>query len=758
MPTIRRLSPLLSLAAAAACAAPPRGSEQAGAAPPPAARTAPAASGAPPPLPYPAARTVDIAEPRFGVTVRDPYRWLEDGGSPEVKAWVAAEDRLARDYLAKLPGRAALKERLRELYYVESVSVPVQRGGRMFYTRKPADREKRTLYYRAGDAGEERVLLDAASLSPDGSTSLGVWMPSPDGKTLAYVVHPNNADDGVIHVRDVATGNDTAVDVIGGAKYAVPQWTPQGDGFYYVGLPSDKAIPAAELPGHSEVRFHRLGAAPASDEVVFPKLGNPETELEATLSRDGHWLLVSVIRGASVIELHLRDARRPKAPWVALVKGHEGTMAATAWKDQLYLRTTEGAPLGRVFRVDPRRPARDGWKEIVPEAKDARLEDARVVGGHLALRYVRLAKSELEIRTLDGERAGAGSIALPGIGSTAGLVGEPDSDTAYYLFKSFTNPGVIYRTSIKTGESKVWYAFKTPVDLAPFEVEQVFYPSKDGTQVSMFVVRRKGAPRDGSTPFFVTGYGGFDISMTPFFWPDLLVWLEAGGGFAVPNLRGGGEYGEAWHQGGMLARKQNVFDDFIAAAEHLVQRGETRPERLAMWGASNGGLLVGAVLTQRPDLFRAAICGVPVLDMIRYPLFGDGKTWVAEYGSPDEEAHFKALFAYSPYHRVTPGAAYPAVLMLSADADDRVPPHHAWKMTAALQAASGSGRPVLMRVERNAGHGGADRVESEVEETADVLSFSLAAMGSFHSAGRAPASGDGLTPPGKSSLPRAGDR
>jgi len=680
------------------------------------------------PLPYPKTRAVDAAETLFGVTVRDPYRWLEDGTSAEVQGWISAQDKLARGYLEKLPGREALRDRIRALSYLEMVSPPKKRGGRAFYARKEANREKRVVYWKQGDQGEERVLLDPATLSTDGSASLGVLEPSWDGKSVAYVVHPNNADAGFIHVKDVASGKVSDVDVIGGAKYAHPQWTPRGDGFYYVALPTDPKIQASELPGHSEVKFHKLGTPAAADPVVFPKTGNPETELETVLSRDGRFLFVSVLRGASIIELHYRDLKQPKAAWVPLVKGHDGTMAAVAWKDQIYLRTTEGAPRGRVFRVDPARPARDQWKEIVPEAKDAVLEDARVVGGQLALSYVKNAQSALELRTLDGAPRTGGTIALPGIGSITGLLGEPDDDTAYYGFTSFTTPGTIHQLSIKSGESKPWYSVKAPLDPSPYEIEQVWYPSKDGTKVSMFLVRKKGAPRDGSTPFYLTGYGGFNVSVTPGFKPDLFVWLEAGGGLAMPSLRGGGEYGEAWHQAGMLARKQNVFDDFIAAAEYLIQSGHSRADRLAIAGGSNGGLLVGAALTQRPDLFRAALCRVPVLDMIRFPLHGDGKTWVPEYGSPQNEAHFKALIGYSPYHRVKPGTPYPAVLMLSSDADDRVAPLHAWKMTAALQAASSSGRPVIMRVEKHAGHGGADQVKSRVETGADSIAFALHAM------------------------------
>ncbi|HEU4539015.1 MAG TPA: S9 family peptidase, partial [Polyangiaceae bacterium] len=539
-----RASVLVALAtAAAACGGGTAAPGPPASAPPVAAKPSAAAPvAAAPPLPYPATRRVDAVEQRFGLTIRDPYRWLEDGKSPEVQAWVAAQDKLARDYLATLPGRDAIAERIAAIAYRESVSPPVKRGGRAFFSRKDAKAEKRKVYWRQGEKGEERVLLDPDAMEGGKHVGLGFWAPSYDGKSVAYVAHPDNADAGFVRVKDVASGRESAVDVIGGAKYARPLWTPKGDGFYYVGLPTDPSIAPDQLPGHSEVKFHRLGTPAAADEVAFPKTGNPETELAAKLSRDGRWLLVSVLRGASVIELHCRDLRRPGAPWVALVKGHDGVMDAVAWKDQIYLRTSEGAPNGRVFRVDPARPARAAWREIVPEDKGAALEDAAVLGGRLVLTYARDAKSEFELRSLDGARQGKGPIALPGVGSSYGVFGEPDDETAYYPFSSFTTPGAIYELALKTGESKLWYASRAPVDPAAYETEQAFYPSKDGTKVSLFVVRRKGAPKDGSTPFLLTGYGGFGFNMTPGFGEAQYVWLELGGGVALPNLRGGAEY------------------------------------------------------------------------------------------------------------------------------------------------------------------------------------------------------------------------
>ncbi|MDI3282199.1 prolyl oligopeptidase family serine peptidase [Polyangium sp. 15x6] len=714
----------------AACAGAPPAPEGGGDIPPPppaktteAAEAKPDVSAPKPAFPYPATRKIDASDTFFGVKVADPYRWLEDERSPEVQAWVKAQDDLARAELAKLPKREAFAEKLRALSYLESMSPPIQRGKRSFWSHKPADKEKKTIYWREGEKGEQKVLIDVASLSADGSTSLGAWVPSYDGKWVAYVVHPNNADAGQMRLRDVTTGKDSAIDTIPGAEYAYPLWTPKSDGFYYVSVPVDPKIPASELPGYSEVRFHELGKKADTDTLVLPKNGDPETELEARLSRDGHFLVVNVLHGGNVNGIKFLDLRKKGAAWVDLVKGYEGSMSAFAHKDVIYLRTTEGSPRGRVFAVDPAKPARDQWKVIVPESKDAVLEAAEIVGGHLALTYLRKASSEIEVWTTAGKKVHA--IKMPGLGTTSGLFGEPDEDRAHYVFTSFTYPTSIFEASVKSGESKLWYALKAPVDPAPYAIEQVFYPSKDGTQVSMFVVRKKDAPKNGTTPFLLTGYGGFNISKTPAFSPMYYTWLENGGGLAVPNLRGGAEYGEEWHRGGMLTKKQNVFDDFIAAAEWLVKEKLTSTDRLVAYGGSNGGLLVGAVANQRPDLFSAVLCAVPVLDMIRYPLFGDGKTWVAEYGSPKEEALFKALFAYSPYHNVKPGTKYPAFLMLSADADDRVHPLHAWKTTAALQAAQAGNQPVLMRVEKHAGHGGADMVKSRVEQGVDMLAFAF---------------------------------
>ncbi len=732
-----RLTALFAIAISFACAG-PRTAENAT---PPSAAAAPSpppasGSGAPttdPTQAYPSAREQAVEEQLFGQTVRDPYRWLEDDRSLEVQMWMAAEDKLARSELAKLPGRDALAARLREVLYVETVSPPTRRGNRFFYSRRRADQEKAVIYFREGEQGQEQVLIDPNALSPDGSISLHGYVPTLDGKSVGYSLHKNNADYGTLHVMSVSTRKVSAIDAIDDVR-GPGSWTPKGDGFYYSHFATREGLSAADRLGESVVRFHKLGTDPAKDPVVREKTGDPKRIMFAGLSRDGHWLILSIGKGTSANDVYYRDMRKPGGRWLPLaVSDSLKQFAVTAWKDRFYVRTNEGADNYHVYKVDPRHADRASWKEIVPEDSQAVLENATIVGNQLSLVYLRDVKNEIELRTLDG--APVRKVPLPGIGSSSGIFGDPEQDDAYFNFSSFISPPNIYKTSIKKGGTSVWFSLKVPIDPTPYEIEQLWFSSKDGTRVPMFVVHRKDMRKDGSTPFLLTGYGGFNLPSLPSYAGSLYPWLEAGGGYALANMRGGGEFGEPWHQAGMKEKKQNVFDDFIGAAEHLVKAGYTRPERLAIRGGSNGGLLVGAVMTQRPDLFRAVVCQVPLLDMVRYHRFGLGKLWIAEYGSPETEADFKTLYGYSPYHHVTAGTAYPALLMLSADSDDRVDPVHARKMTAALQAASSSDRPILLRIERNASHGGADLVKQTVEQSADSYAFLMRELG-FKDAGK----------------------
>lgn len=730
LPRVKRTS--LSLLVALAVAACGGAAEQTNPTPmaanptpptPPANSAAPEAS--PGRLAYPPTRAEQVKDVLHGVEVQDPFRWLEDVTSAEVKSWMKSQDELTRGILKALPERDAIAARLKELYYIDTVSAPRHRKGRYFVTRRHASKEKSVVYWKQGKQGEEKVLFDPNTWSEDGSTALGAWQPSWDGQRVAYQVRKNNSDEATLHVIDVASGKRSEVDVIEGAKYASASWTPAGDGFYYVWLPTDPKISVADRPGYAEVRFHKLGQDPKKDQVIREKTGDASTFQGADLSKDGRFLLLPIHHGWTSTDMYFRDLRKPGKPSAdrPLAVGKKAHYGVDVYKDRFYVHTDEDAPRYRIFEVDPDHPERASWKEIVPERADATLESFSIIGGHLVLSYLKDASSAVEIRGLDGKLVRA--LPLPGIGSVGGPSGLPDEDEAYFSFESYTVPQEIHATSIKTGKTELYAKLKVPVDPSPYTVEQAFYPSKDGTRLSMFIVRRKDQPRDGSARTLLYGYGGFQVSETPAFMSTIYPWLERGGTFAVANLRGGGEYGEAWHQGGMLLRKQNTFDDFIASAEYLIREKYTQPERLVIQGGSNGGLLVGAATTQRPDLFAAVICGVPLLDMVRYHLFGSGKTWISEYGSAEDAAQFKAIFGYSPYHHVKPSTKYPAVLLLSADSDDRVDPMHARKFAAALQSAS-TGGPVLLRIEKNAGHGGADMIKAAVEKGADQYAFALA--------------------------------
>ncbi|HUJ62537.1 MAG TPA: prolyl oligopeptidase family serine peptidase [Kofleriaceae bacterium] len=679
----------------------------------------------PPSHPWPNTRQDDIVDTIHDVKVADPFRWLEDEHAPEVQAWMKAEDDYARGELAKLPERAAIADRLRQLFYFDAISAPLHRGSKFFYTRKHADKEKTIVYWKEGEHGTEQVLFDPNTWSEDGSKGLHGWYPSWDGRHVAYQVSEHNSDETELHVRDVVAGKELP-DVIAGTKYADASWTPDGKGFYYTWVPPAGAgISVAQRPGFAELRYHALGTDPGKDPVVRDATKDPETFLGGMISRDGHWLFAVVQHGWNSSDVYVKDARKRGAPWTTLVAGQPAVFQiAGVWRDRFYVMTNDHAPRYRLYAVDPRHLARDAWQEIVPET-DATLESASVIGEHLVLGYLRDAASVLQVNDLDGKLLRR--VDVPSLGTIEGVTGNEDEDTAYLSYTSFTEPQIIYKTSIKSGDVAEWTRVKLPIDTSNMVTEQVFYPSKDGTKISMFIIHNKDAKRDGTAPTILNGYGGFNVSMTPGFAGSRVVWLEHGGVYAIPNLRGGGEYGEDWHKAGMLLAKQNVFDDYIAAAEYLIAQNWTSKDHLAISGGSNGGLLVGAALTQRPDLYKAAVCAVPLLDMLRYHMFGSGMTWVPEYGSAEDPAQFKALWAYSPY-RVAVDAgprAYPAVLFDSADHDDRVDPMHARKLAATLQTMQTGSAPIWLRIERNSGHGGADMVKAQVDRIADQLAFLL---------------------------------
>ena len=723
----RALSPFAFLVVSA-CAAetpPPQPPPPPMVMPPDVITAKPPAPAVLPALPYPETRRLDQVDELFGVKVADPYRWLEDGKSDEVKKWVDAEDALTRGYLAKLPQRDALAARFKELFYIESQGTPRHYGNRWFYSRRDAGKEKSAVYWREGKTGPEKVLLDPNQWSTDGSSSLGGWSVSWDGRRVAYTVHANNSDESTLSVMDVATGKKSDTDVIEGTRYASPSWTASGDGFYYTWIPPKDSVPTADRPGFQEVRFHKLGADPKKDRIVHERTGDAKTFLQASLSKNGRWLVLTTQHGWSRYDMHFMDLRANKPEWQPLAVGQDAIYDVDVDGDRFFVKTNEGASKYHVFKVDPVHAARDKWVEVVPERKDATLESFGVVGHRLALGYLKDVVSQAEIRDEDGKLVR--TIETPTLGTMGGASGNSDDDLLYYQFQSFTYPTEIFETSVKTGKTSTFYKLKVPVDASKYAVEQVFATSKDGTRVPFFVIHAKDLVKDGKSPTILHGYGGFQVANPPYFATSIFPWLEHGGVWVLANLRGGSEYGEDWHRHGMRHEKQNVFDDYVAVAEELVKQGFTSPGKLAALGGSNGGLLVGAAITQRPDLFRVALCAVPLLDMVRYHQFGSGKTWIEEYGSADDAADFPSLYAYSPYHHVKQGTKYPATLILSADSDDRVDPMHARKFAAELQWASNGG-PVLLRVEKHSGHGGADMVKANVEKLADEYAFALDQM------------------------------
>lgn len=701
------------------------------AAPPP---TVSAMSKAPPPAPahkrLPVeTRRDDVVDDLHGVAIADPYRWLEDGTSAEVEKWTADENAYTRRVLDAVPNRDGIHRRLEELLTIGVVGSPAVRKGahgtRYFHVRREGAENQPILYVRDGLHGADRPLVDPNGLAKDGTTALDWWSPSNDGKLLAYGLSQNGDEDSTLYVRDVATGKDLA-DRIAHTRYCSVAWLPDGSGFYYTRYPAKGTVPAGEENYHRTVFFHRLGDDTAKDASVFGEGRTMTDSPSVVISPGGRWLVARVHEGWDKSEVYLKDLHAKNGAWVPVATGIHAVFDPDARDDALYVRTNDGAPRYRLFRVDPTKPAREHWKEIVPQGEDV-LADFAVVGRDLVVTYLHDASSRLVRMTLDGK--GAKEIPLPTLGSSAGATGFWNGDEAFFDFSSFAVPPTIHRIDLKTGKAEVWDAIKAPIDPDAFEVERLRAKSKDGTEVPIFVVHKKGLVKDGKTPTVLNGYGGFDISLQPTFQRSTYLLLEHGGVFAVANLRGGGEFGEGWHKAGMLEHKQNVFDDAIAAAEALIADGYTDKEHLAVMGGSNGGLLVGALVTQRPDLFRAAVCSVPLLDMLRYQRFLIAKLWVPEYGSADDPEQFKWLYAYSPYHHVKEGTRYPAVLFTAAESDSRVDPLHARKMAAEMQWATSSDRPILLRIETKAGHGAGKPVTKVVEELTDVYSFLFAELG-----------------------------
>jgi prolyl oligopeptidase len=673
---------------------------------------------------YPVSRTSDAVEILHGETIPDPYRWLEDGESGDTRQWTDAQNALTRSYLDALPARQRIHSRLDQLLAIGVLSVPSPVRGRYFYLRRDGRQNHPVLYLRQGVRGEDRPILDPNALDAGGTMALDWHYPSEDGTLLAYGLSENGSEQSVLRVMAVDTGV-VLPDRIPHTRAADLAWLPDSTGFYYTRYPAPGQAPDGEEHYHRAIYFHRLGTDPAEDPLVF-KPAEKEHWPGVGISPDGRWLVISVARTFDQTDLFLMD-RRSGAPPVAVAKDLPASFDGEVVHGRLFMRTNVDAPTYRLYLVDPEEPQRDRWREIVPPQGDAVLEGVRVTARHLVLSYLERASSRL--RLTDHAGRDRRELTLPTLGSLFGARAEWDGEELFYGFSSYTMPPRVYRVDLTTGAEELWLGVDADVDPSRFEVRQVSVRSKDGTDISMFLVHRTGLAKDGRNPVYLTGYGGFNISMTPTFSRSLLLWLECGGVLAVPNIRGGGEYGERWHQEGMLGRKQNSFDDFIAAAEWLIAEGYTTPARLAAAGGSNGGLLMGAVLTQRPELFRAVVVQVPLLDMLRYHRFLIARLWIPEYGSAEDPEQFPWLRAYSPYHHVRAGVAYPAVLLATAESDSRVDPMHARKMTARLQAATTSPRPILLRLESRAGHGVGKPLSKVLEEFTDTWTFVFSELG-----------------------------
>ncbi len=679
----------------------------------------PAAPSAAPP-----SRRDDVVELMHGERVVDPYRWLEDGDSPDTQAWTAAQNARTEAYLARVAARPALRARLEELLAIGSLSVPAPAKGRYFYQYRDGRQNQPILYVRQGVQGRDRVLIDPNALNREGTTALDWYHPSEDGRLLAYGLSDDGNEESVLHVLDVDSG-ELLPDRIPHTRAADLAWLPDGSAFYYTRYPAPGEVPEGEQHYHRAVFFHRLGSDPPSDLLVF-RPAVKEHWPGVSLSPDGRWLLISVARTFEQTDLYLQDLRAGTPP-VVVAKDLPALFEGVVVEDRLYLRTNLRGSTYGLYLLHAQRPDLASAAELVKPRPDAVLDSFSVVGSRLVLTYLERATSRLRLAGLDGTQATEHD--LPGIGSLFGLGSEWDGAELFYGFSSYTVPPSVYRIDLATGEQTLWRRVDADLDPDRYDVRQVTYASRDGTPITMFVVHPRDLRLHGGNPTYLTGYGGFNISMTPGFSRSLLLWLEHGGVVAVPNLRGGGEYGETWHQRGMLGNKQNTFDDFIAAAEWLVASGYTTPDRLAVSGGSNGGLLMGAVLTQRPELFRAVVVQVPLLDMLRYHRFLIARLWIPEYGSPDDPEQFAWLRTYSPYHHVRDGVAYPAVLLATAESDTRVDPMHARKMAARLQAATRSPHPVLLRLESKAGHGAGKPITKVLEELTDTWSFVFQELG-----------------------------
>jgi prolyl oligopeptidase len=671
---------------------------------------------------YPHTRALDLSEEQFGEKISDPYRWLENDvrGDPEVRKWVTEQNDVTNSYLKSLPGREIFAARIKQLYNFERFGVPRKAGKRYFYTRNDGLQNQSVLWVRDGLNGTPRMLIDPNVWAKDGATALAEWMPSDDGRHLVYAIQDGGTDWRSLRVLDVETGG-TLEDEIKWVKFSGLAWNKDGSGFFYSRFAEpEKAAAFQSLNLNQSIHFHTLGSGQSADALVYSTPDRPKLSHTAQVTDDGQYLVIISAEGTDDrYELHVARLEAGKPIRIkSLIDGLDDNWElAGSVGPNFYFLTNKDAPRGRLVYMDARRGLKS-MRELVPQSGDT-MVGASMVGSRIVLAFLGDAKSEAELRLFDGKLIAP--VKLPGIGTAAGFGGKAGDPETFYSFSSFASPPTVYRFDTNSGKAEIWARPKVAFDPADYVTDQQFYPSKDGTKVPVFITRKKTT--GPGAPTLLYGYGGFNISQTPGFSATRLAWMEQGGVLAVANLRGGGEYGKDWHDAGRLARKQNVFDDFISAGEYLIAQGITAPGKLAIQGGSNGGLLVGTVVNQRPDLFAAALPAVGVMDMLRFNRFTAGRYWVDDYGDPGKEADFKVLRAYSPYHNIAAGKDYPAILVTTADTDDRVVPGHSFKYAAALQAANVGDKPHLIRVETRAGHGSGKPTDKIIAEAADQWAF-----------------------------------
>ncbi|MDT3695216.1 MAG: prolyl oligopeptidase family serine peptidase [Ignavibacterium sp.] len=668
-------------------------------------------------LKYPETKKVEVTDDYFGTKVDDPYRWLEDDNSPETAEWVKEENKVTDEYLSRIPFRNKLKQRFEKLYNYPKYGIPFRAGSKYYFFKNDGLQNQSVMYVKENLNSEAQLFFDPNKLSDEGTISLAALSFSKDGKTFAYGTASAGSDWNEYFVIDVETGNKLD-DHLKWIKFSGMAW--KDDGFFYSRYPEPSGSELSTKNQYSKVYFHKIGDKQSEDVVIYEDAAKPDRGFSASTTDDERFLIISFSEGTSNNGFLVKDLSVPASKFISIVDDlNNNYNVVDNLGDKLLVLTDYNAPNYRLVLIDPKSPARENWKDVIPESKNV-LQRVQIIGGKLFTTYMQDASHHIYVYDLNGKIES--EIKLPALGSV-GLSGKRDDNTAFYSFTSFTYPGAIYKLDVNSGSSELYLKIDMDFDFDNYVTKQVFYESKDGTKIPMFIVYKKGLKLDGNNPAFLYSYGGFNISLNPSFSAARLMFLENGGVYAMPNIRGGGEYGEQWHKAGMLDKKQNVFDDFISAAEYLIKEGYTKPSKLACAGGSNGGLLIGAVINQRPDLFKVAIPQVGVMDMLRFHKFTIGYYWAVEYGSSDDAEQFKYLYKYSPLHNINGELNYPATLVTTADHDDRVVPAHSFKYIATLQEKYKGDNPVLIRIETKAGHGAGKPTSKIIEEAADMWSF-----------------------------------